>query len=95
MDERNALRDGVPKLALKVPFRNGTLGDLAREAVKISVAGLRRRAAFNASGADETRFLDPLIEIVEANETAAERKLALYHGAWKGDIDHVFREFAY
>ncbi len=95
MDERNALRDGVPKLALKVPFRHGTLGDLAREAVKISVAGLRRRAALNASGANETRFLDPLIEIVEANETAAERKLALYHGAWKGDIDHVFREFAY
>ena len=95
MDERNALRDGVPKLALNVPFRNGTLGDLAREAVKISVAGLRRRAALNASGADETRFLEPLIEMAEANETAAERKLALYHGEWKGDIDRVFREFAY
>ncbi|MBN8213969.1 MAG: glutamate--cysteine ligase [Xanthomonadales bacterium] len=95
MDERNALRDGVPKLALNVPFRNGTLGDLAREAVKISVAGLRRRAALNASGADETRFLEPLIEMAEANQTAAERKLALYHGEWKGDIDHVFREFAY
>ncbi len=95
MDERNALRDGVPKLALNVPFRNGTLGDLAREAVKISVAGLRRRAALNASGADETRFLEPLIEMAEANQTAAERKLALYHGEWKGDIDRVFREFAY
>ncbi|MFZ2754845.1 MAG: glutamate--cysteine ligase [Lysobacteraceae bacterium] len=95
MDERNALRDGVPKLALNVPFRHGTLGDLAREAVKISVAGLRRRAALNASGADETRFLEPLIEMAEDNQTAAERKLALYHGEWKGDIDRVFREFAY
>ena len=95
MDERNALRDGVPGLALNVPFRKGTLGDLAREAVKISVAGLRRRAALNASGADETRFLEPLIDMAEANETAAERKLALYHGEWKGDIDRVFREFAY
>jgi glutamate--cysteine ligase len=95
MDERNALRDGVPKLALNVPFRKGRLGDLAREAVKISVAGLRRRAALNASGADETRFLEPLIDMAEANETAAERKLALYRGEWKGDIDRVFREFAY
>ena len=40
-------------------------------------------------------FLDPLIEFTEANETAAERKLALFHGQWKGDIDHVFGEFAY
>jgi glutamate--cysteine ligase len=95
MAERNALRDGVPKLALKVPFRNGTLRDLAREAVKISAAGLRRRAALNSDGVDESRFLDTLIEIVESGETAAERKLALYHGKWQGDIDHVFREFAY
>ena len=29
-----------------------------------------------------------------ANETPAERKLALFHGEWKGDIDRVFREFA-
>ena len=95
MDERNALRDGVPKLALKVPFRGGTLLDLAREAVKISAAGLQRRAVLNSSGADESGFLTPLIEVAESGETSAERKLALYHGAWQGDIDRVFREFAY
>ena len=27
--------------------------------------------------------------------TPAERKLALYHGAWQGSVDPVFREFAY
>ena len=25
----------------------------------------------------------------------AERKLALYHGEWQGQVDPVFREFAY
>ena len=35
--ERHALRDGVPKHAMNLPFRNGTVRDLAREAVKISV----------------------------------------------------------
>ncbi len=95
MDERNALRDGVPKLALKVPFRGGTLLDLAREAVKISAAGLQRRAVLNSSGADESGFLTPLIEVAESGETPAERKLALYHGAWQGDIDRVFRDYAY
>jgi glutamate--cysteine ligase len=95
MAERNALRDGVPKHALKLPFRNGTLRDLALEALKISVAGLQRRARRNRHGADESRFLEPLIEFAEANETPAERKLALFHGRWNGDIDQVFREYAY
>ncbi len=95
MVERHALRDGVPKHAMKLPFRSGTVRDLAREALNIAVAGLQRRAVHNQHGADESRFLDPLIEFVEANETAAERKLALYHGEWQGDIDRVFREFAY
>ncbi|MCW0452802.1 glutamate--cysteine ligase [Xanthomonas sacchari] len=93
--ERHALRDGVPKQALKLPFRNGTVQDLAAEAVKIALSGLRRRARLNRDGQDESRFLEPLVEILHGGETAAERKLALYYGAWQGDIDHVFREFAY
>ncbi len=93
--ERHALRDGVPKHALKLPFRGGTVRDLAREALKIAAHGLKRRARLNAGGADESTFLDPLIEIVESNQTPAERKLELFHGAWGGSVDPVFREFAY
>ena len=93
--ERHALRDGVPKYALKLPFRNGSVRELALEAVKIAAHGLKRRACLNRNGADESIFLDPLIEIVEANQTPAERKLELFNGEWKGDIDRVFPEFAY
>ncbi len=93
--ERNQLRDEVPRLALKTPFRGGTLRDMALEALKISAAGLQRRNRLSAHGSDERHFLTPLIEFAEANETPAERKLALFHGQWGGDIDHVFREFAY
>ena len=93
--ERHALRDGVPKHALKLPFRGGTVRDLAREAVKIAIGGLQRRARLNSKGMDEAGFLDALVEIVEANQTPAERKLALFNGPWQGDIDRVFREFAY
>jgi glutamate--cysteine ligase len=94
-EERNALRDGVPKYGLKLPFRNGTLRDIAVEALKISAHGLRQRARLNHEGVDETIFLTPLIEIVEANETPAERKLALFNGPWNGSVDPVFREFLY
>jgi len=95
LEERNALRDGVPKLALKVPFRNGSLRDLALEALKISGQGLARRNRLNSTGASEAVFLEPLIEFAMANETPAERKLKLFHGAWGGSVDPVFREFAY
>jgi glutamate--cysteine ligase len=80
---------------LKLPFRNGTVRDLAREALKISGQGLARRNQLNTTGASEAVFIEPLIEYVEANQTPAERKLELFHGPWKGSVDPVFREFAY
>jgi len=95
MEERHALRDGVPRQALKLPFRGGTVRDLAAETLKIATHGLKRRARLNRNGADESIFLEPMIEIVEANQTPAERKLELFHGPWGGSVDPVFREFAY
>ncbi len=93
--ERRALRDGAPRHGLKLPFRDGTLLDLARKALEISVAGLRRRAERNADGQDESHFLDVLQEIVDSGKSAADRKLELFHGQWQGNIDRVFSEFAY
>ncbi|MBS0569187.1 MAG: glutamate--cysteine ligase [Proteobacteria bacterium] len=95
MAERNALRDGVPKLALKLPFRNGTVRDLALEALKIAGNGLARRNRLNATGASEAVFLEPLIEFAQADQTPAERKLELFHGPWQGSVDPLFAEFAY
>jgi glutamate--cysteine ligase len=95
MQERNALRDGVPKYGLKLPFRNHTLRELAIEALKISACGLKNRRRLNRHGDDEALFLHPLMEIALANETPAERKLALYHGVWQGNIDNIFKQFAY
>lgn len=95
MDERNALRDGVPRHALKLPFRDESVRELALRALEIAGQGLKRRARLNNNGVDETMFLEPLIEFAEANQTPAERKLELFHGAWNGSVDPVFREFAY
>ncbi len=95
MEERNALRDGVPKQALKLPFRGATVRELALETLKIAGHGLKRRARLNRHGADETMFLEPLLEFAQANQTPAERKLELFHGPWQECVDPVFREFAY
>ncbi|HSC12266.1 MAG TPA: glutamate--cysteine ligase [Rhodanobacteraceae bacterium] len=95
MAERNALRDGVPKHALKLPFRNGTVRDLAERALEIAGHGLARRNRLNKTGASEAVFLEPMVEFAQANQTPAERKLELFHNEWNGDIDRVFREYAY
>ena len=95
MAERNALRDGVPKQALKLPFRGATVRELALEALKIAGHGLARRNRLNRTGATEAVFLEPLVEFAMANETPAERKLKLFHGAWQGSVDPLFKEFAY
>jgi len=95
MEERNHLRDNVPKLGFKVPFRNNSLRELALEALKISGMGLQRRNRLNSTGASEAVFIEPLIEFAMANQTPAERKLELYNTVWNQSVDPVFREFAY
>jgi glutamate--cysteine ligase len=61
----------------------------------ISQEGLRRRAREDGVGLDETKFINPLFRIAESNFTAAEELLAAYSKRWNGDIDRLFREFAY
>jgi glutamate--cysteine ligase len=68
---------------------------MARDLIEIASAGLTARARLNAAGDNETGFLAPLQEVAETGVTPAERKLALYHGAWNGSIDPVFTECAY
>jgi glutamate--cysteine ligase len=93
--EREALRNAVPKTALKTVFRNRTVLDVAREVVAIARAGLARRNRLNSEGADETIHLAYLEEIVATGETAAERLLREYATDWHGDIDSIFDKYAY
>ena len=94
-EEREALRAGVPKTALKTPFRKGTVLDVAREVVKIAEHGLKQRAADNGMGSDETMFLDIVKRTVDSGRTPADDLLEAYHGRWRGDLKHLFAEYAY
>jgi glutamate--cysteine ligase len=93
MEEREALRDAVPKLALDAPLpRGGKLLDLAREVLPIARAGLSARARLSSSGDNETGFLEPLEEIAESGKVPAQRLLDKFHGEWDGDIARVYEE---
>ncbi|MFG1361114.1 glutamate--cysteine ligase [Xanthobacter pseudotagetidis] len=94
-EERQKLRDDVPRLALAAPFRNGTARDLARRALALAEAGLKRRARLDRQGRDETRFLEPLEEAVLTGRSPAELLLEHYHTDWNGSVEPAFTALAY
>ena len=94
-EERNHLRDEVPRQGLKTPFRGGTLLDVARRVLDIARGGLRARARLDRSGEDETGFLSSLEEVVGTGKTAADALLDAYANRWNGSVDPIYRELAY
>jgi glutamate--cysteine ligase len=92
-EERQAMRDAVPWLAFRAPFRNRNVGELAREMLDISAAGLRRRANEDSAGMSEEGFLVPLRELVERGYTRAEELLRKFRGEWSGDLSPLFTEY--
>ena len=93
--ERQALRDAVPRQALQTPFRTQTAGDIARRALMIARAGLEARNVQDWEGRSEAHFLDQLDAVVDSGVTAADRLLSDFRGPWDGEIDRVFDTNAY
>ncbi|MBB3693634.1 glutamate--cysteine ligase [Sphingomonas sp. BK580] len=96
LDQRQTLRDSVPRLGLAAPLPGGgTLRDIAGAVLDIATLGLRARGRTNAAGDDETGFLEPLREIVRSGKVPAEQLLERYHGAWGGDVSKVYAEASF
>jgi glutamate--cysteine ligase len=93
--ERQQLRDDVPRRGFSAVVRGVTVLDLARTCVDIARHGLARRDRNDANGCDETRFLEPVEEYLERGITPAEELLEKYHGPWRGSVEPVFTEYAY
>ena len=92
--EFSALRDQVPERALDTPWRQGVLRDLARDVVRIAKDGLRARARCDASGHDESVYVEPLEEIAAGGPTQAERWLERFDGVWRRDAGQALVEAA-
>jgi glutamate--cysteine ligase len=94
-EERQKLRDDVPRLGFRAIIHNRDLLSITREGLALSRAGLARRKRFDVYGADETRYLKPLEDFAERGETPAEELLRKFYGPWGGVVDPVFSEYAY
>ena len=86
------MRAAVPRqgLAAPLPWRSGTLRDLARDMVAIARDGLRARARRNAAGEDESVYLAPLEAVAAGAPTQAEHWLDRYHRVWDGEVREIF-----
>ncbi|WP_234050679.1 MULTISPECIES: glutamate--cysteine ligase [unclassified Xanthobacter] len=94
-EERQQLRDDVPRLALHAEIRGRKLREVAREVLALSSAGLARRRHLDRQGRDETRFLAPLEEAAFSGRSPAEALLDHFHGDWAGSVEPAFSALAY
>ena len=90
--DREQLRADVPRLGLNATVARRSVREVARDVLDLARGGLARRGIKDETGADESRYLMPLEEIVETGRTPAERLLALYHGPWERSVAPAFRD---
>ena len=94
-DEREGLRLAAARHGLRAGFRDGSLQDVAKQALEISRSGLNARRRLNGYGENEGHFLDDLDEIVASGETRAEVLIKRFKTDWNESIEPVFTESAY
>jgi glutamate--cysteine ligase len=94
-EERQKLRDDVPKLGFAATIAGQRALDLAKTTLALAEHGLTGRRRLDADGHDESRFLQPMREYVARGITPAEALLDQFQGVWQGSVEPVFQEYAY
>jgi glutamate--cysteine ligase len=94
-EERQKLRDDVPKLGFKAEIRKSNIFTLAQETLRLCSRGLARRKRLDRNGRDETRYLRTLEESIARGITPAEELLEKFHGEWNDSVEPIFEDYAY
>jgi glutamate--cysteine ligase len=93
--ERQALRDDVPRFGFKAKIRDRFLFEIAKDCMVLAHAGLRRRARIDHDGRDESRHLEPLDRILDSGRTPAEEMLDKFNGSWGGSVEPAYDQYAF
>jgi glutamate--cysteine ligase len=94
-EERQQLRDDVPKQGLAAKIRGRTVFEIATDILKLARSGLARRKHFDGGGRDETRYLEVLEDRLARGTTPAQELLEKYYGPWGGSVDPIYADEAY
>ncbi len=90
--QRLEAAEGAARSALQARVDGHALAEYARELCEIAREGLRRQAAGDG---DEGRYLDPLLELVEAGRCPADEILDQWQGPWRESPDKLIQYAAY
>ncbi|MCC7321873.1 MAG: glutamate--cysteine ligase [Rubellimicrobium sp.] len=91
---REGLRVAASERGLAGEEGGHRLADLAREAVRIAGAGLAARGHRDGSGRDESHFLAPLEDVLVRGQSPADDMIARFNGAWGGNLDRIYDDYA-
>ena len=94
-DQRQKLRDDVPKLGFAALIAGQDVLQLAKATLELAARGLARRKQLDHAGHDEGRYLAPIQEYISRGITPAQELLHKYNGAWNGSVEPLFEEYAY
>ena len=94
-EQRQQLRDEVPRLGFDAMVAGRSARDVAADMLALARSGLARRGRFDYAGRDETKYLEAIDRFVESGKTAAEELLERFAGKWGGSVDPVFEDYAY
>ncbi len=94
-EERQKLRDEVPKAGLAASVHGRTVFDVANDTLRLAQAGLARRNRLDVAGHDETHYLEPLQDRLARGTTPAEELLEKFRGPWAGSVEPIYDEEAY
>jgi glutamate--cysteine ligase len=94
-DERMEFYHGSHRDALAARAGRHLAADLAKELIGIAWEGLKRQAALNENGDDETMYLKPLRDLVLQGKCPADLLLEKWDGELKHDIKKLVDYSAY
>jgi glutamate--cysteine ligase len=89
-EDRLRLNEEVPRLGFKAEVQGRKVRDIAHEAIILAQQGLRRRAIRLHGGADETRYLDILLNFTESGQCRADQLFMQYQQNKKFSMQYVF-----
>jgi len=94
-DERMQVYHDSHRYALAARIRRFSLLDLAKDLLQISWEGLKRQAALNANGEDETIYLKPLRDLLFRGKCLADILVEKWEGELGRDIKRLIEYSAY
>jgi glutamate--cysteine ligase len=88
---RTALDDAT-RLSLRGRIRNLGLHEIAHEACRIAVEGLRRQRCLDDGGRDERIYLEPLLVHVADRRSPGQLTAERWEGEWGRDVRRLVND---